>query len=45
MEKDGLTESEAFARLRGASQRTGRPMRAVAEAVCEAFADGVGRKV
>jgi response regulator NasT len=39
MEKDGLTEAEAFARLRGASQQTGRPLREVAEAVCAAFGD------
>ena len=39
MEKDGLSEGEAFARLRGASQQTGRPLREVAEAVCAAFGD------
>jgi AmiR/NasT family two-component response regulator len=39
MEKDGLSEAEAFARLRGASQHTGRPLREVAEAVCAAFGD------
>jgi len=39
MEKDGLSEAEAFARLRGASQQTGRPLREVAEAVCAAFGD------
>jgi AmiR/NasT family two-component response regulator len=38
MEKDGLTEAEAFARLRSASQQTGKPLREVAEAVCAAFA-------
>jgi AmiR/NasT family two-component response regulator len=37
MERDGLTEAEAFARLRGASQTTGKPMREVAEAVWAAF--------
>jgi response regulator NasT len=37
MEKDGLSEGEAFARLRGASQQTGRPLREVAAAVCAAF--------
>ena len=37
MEKDGLSEAEAFARLRGASQQTRKPMREVAEAVCAAF--------
>ncbi len=41
MEKDGLSEGEAFARLRSASQRTGKPLRDVAEAVVAAFgADG-----
>ena len=40
MEKDGLSEGEAFARLRGASQQTGRPLREVAEAVCAAFGAG-----
>lgn len=39
MEKDGLSEGEAFARLRGASQRTGRPLRDVAEAILAAFGD------
>jgi two-component system, response regulator PdtaR len=39
MEKDGLSEGEAFARLRGASQQTGRSLRDVAEAVCAAFGD------
>jgi len=37
MEKDGLTEAEAFARLRGASQQTGKPLRDVADAVVAAF--------
>ena len=37
MEKDGLSEGEAFARLRRASQTSGRPMRVIAEAVTEAF--------
>jgi response regulator NasT len=39
MEKDGLSEAEAFARLRSASQQTGRPLREVAQAVCAAFGD------
>jgi response regulator NasT len=39
MEKDGLSEAEALARLRGASQQTGKPLREVAEAVCAAFGD------
>jgi two-component system, response regulator PdtaR len=33
MAKEGLTEAEAFARLRRASQRSGRPMRVIADAV------------
>jgi AmiR/NasT family two-component response regulator len=37
MEKDGLSEGQAFARLRGASQQTGRPLREVAEAVLATF--------
>lgn len=40
MEKDGLSEAEAFARLRGASQRTGRPLREVAEAILATFGSG-----
>jgi response regulator NasT len=33
MEREGLTEQEAFARLRKASQISGRPLRVVAEAL------------
>jgi AmiR/NasT family two-component response regulator len=33
MERDGLTEAEAFARLRKASQISGRPLKIVAEAL------------
>lgn len=33
MAKEGLSEDEAFARLRRASQRSGRPMKIIAEAV------------
>ena len=40
MEKDGLSEGEAFARLRGASQQTGRPLRDVAEAILATFGAG-----
>ena len=40
MEKDGLSEAEAFARLRGASQQTGRPLRDVAEAILATFGTG-----
>lgn len=35
MEKQALTEDEAFARLRKASQVSGRPMRVIAEAVID----------
>ena len=37
MEKEGLSEGEAFARLRKASQASGRPLRVVAEAVIQTF--------
>jgi two-component system, response regulator PdtaR len=33
MTKEGLTEEEAFERLRSASQRSGRPMKVIAEAL------------
>jgi AmiR/NasT family two-component response regulator len=33
MTKEGLTEQEAFGRLRSASQSSGRPMRVIAEAI------------
>jgi AmiR/NasT family two-component response regulator len=33
MEREGLSEQEAFARLRKASQVSGRPLRVVADAV------------
>jgi response regulator NasT len=38
MEKEGLTEAEAFARLRRASQVSGRPLKVVAEAVVATLA-------
>jgi response regulator NasT len=38
MQKDALSEDQAFARLRKASQVSGRPMRVIAEAVIDAFA-------
>jgi AmiR/NasT family two-component response regulator len=38
MEKEGLTEQEAFARLRKASQVSGRPLAVVAEAVVATLA-------
>jgi len=37
MEKDGLAEADAFARLRRASQASGRPLRVIAEAVIATF--------
>ena len=37
MDREGLTEQEAFARLRRASQISGRPMRVVAEALIATF--------
>jgi two-component system, response regulator PdtaR len=40
MEKDGASESEAFSKLRSASQSTGKPLRDIAEAVCAAFGNG-----
>jgi response regulator NasT len=39
MEREGLTERDAFARLRRASQMSGRPMGVIAEAVVIALAD------
>jgi two-component system, response regulator PdtaR len=38
MEKESLTEEEAFARLRRASQVSGKPLRVVAEALIATFA-------
>ena len=37
MEKEGLSERDAFARLRRASQVSGKPLRVVAEAVLAAL--------
>jgi AmiR/NasT family two-component response regulator len=39
MEKEGLSEQDAFARLRKASQISGRPLRVVAEALIATFGD------
>ena len=39
MAKEGLSEQDAFARLRKASQVSGRPLRVVAEAVVATLAD------
>src|SRR6266480_3684733 len=38
MEREGLSEQEAFARLRRASQVSGRPLRVVADALIATFA-------
>jgi AmiR/NasT family two-component response regulator len=38
MEKEQLTEQEAFSRLRRASQVSGRPLKVVAEAVIATLA-------
>jgi len=40
MEKEGLSERDAFARLRKASQVSGRPLRVIAEAVVATLSDG-----
>ncbi len=37
MQKDGIEEAEAFRRIRAASQKTGRTMRVVAEALIATF--------
>ena len=39
MEREGLTEQDAFARLRKASQISGRPLKVVAEALIATFSD------
>ncbi|MDQ3993342.1 MAG: response regulator [Actinomycetota bacterium] len=39
MEREGLSEQEAFARLRRASQSSNRPMKVVAEALIATFGD------
>jgi two-component system, response regulator PdtaR len=39
MEREGLTERDAFDRLRRASQVSGRPMKVVAEAIVATFAE------
>jgi AmiR/NasT family two-component response regulator len=40
MEKDGLSEQEAFKRLRKASQVSGKPLKVVAEALIATFEAG-----
>jgi AmiR/NasT family two-component response regulator len=41
MQKESLSEQEAFARLRKASQISGRPIKVVAEALIAAFGESV----
>src|SRR5947208_11421627 len=41
MAKEGLSEQEAFARLRKASQVSGRPLKVIAEALIATFADAL----
>jgi two-component system, response regulator PdtaR len=43
MEREGLSEQDAFARLRRASQVSGRPMGVVAEAVVATFGNARGQ--
>jgi AmiR/NasT family two-component response regulator len=38
MEQEGLSEQDAFARLRKASQVSGRPLKVVAEALIATYA-------
>ena len=40
MERDGLSEAEAFARMRGAAQLTGRTLRDIAEAMVATLSSG-----
>jgi two-component system, response regulator PdtaR len=42
MEKEGLNEQDAFARLRKASQISGRPLKVVAEALIATFGEPTG---
>jgi AmiR/NasT family two-component response regulator len=37
MQREGLSEGDAFARLRGASQRSGQPMKLIADAIVAAL--------
>jgi two-component system, response regulator PdtaR len=37
MERDGLTEAEAFARMRGAAQQTRKSLREIAEAIAATY--------
>ena len=40
MAREGITEDDAYARIRRASQRTGQPMRAIAEALIATLGGG-----
>jgi AmiR/NasT family two-component response regulator len=37
MDREGISEQEAFERMRRASQKTGKPLREIAEALLAAF--------
>jgi AmiR/NasT family two-component response regulator len=37
MDREGIAEAEAFTRMRSASQRTGKPLREIAEAIVATF--------
>jgi AmiR/NasT family two-component response regulator len=39
MARDGLTEKQAFERIRKASQISGRPMKVIAEALIATYGD------
>jgi two-component system, response regulator PdtaR len=39
MQRDGLSEADAFGRIRAASQKTGKPLRDIAEAILAAFGE------
>jgi AmiR/NasT family two-component response regulator len=43
MKREGLSESEAFERLRKASQISGRPLKVVADALIATLGEGSGR--
>jgi response regulator NasT len=44
MQREGLSEEEAFARLRKASQISGRPLKVVAEALVATLGEDAGGK-
>jgi AmiR/NasT family two-component response regulator len=44
MKREGLSQEEAFARLRKASQISGRPLKVVAEALIATLGDNPGTR-